>query len=82
VVGIQPFCVDVDITLPVEDDFDAAFRVIGHGAGDAGEPGLSAPSTRYAGNAPTGADAMPWSPGCLKARPHCAPSQPTFKSPH
>jgi hypothetical protein len=45
VVGIQPFCIDVDTALPVDDDFDAIFCGIGHGVGDAGEPGLSTPST-------------------------------------
>ena len=35
-IGIQPLDVDVDIAFPVDDDFDAAFRVISHGVGDAG----------------------------------------------
>ncbi len=44
-VGIQLLCIDVDTALPVDDDFDAIFRVTGHGVGDAGEPGLSTAST-------------------------------------
>ena len=31
---------------------------------------------------PSGADALPWSSGCLKTGPHYAPSQPPFKSAH
>jgi hypothetical protein len=35
-VGISPPSVDVDITVPVDDHFDATFCLIRHGIGDAG----------------------------------------------
>jgi hypothetical protein len=35
-VGIQWLHVDVDIAVPVDDEFDATFCLIRHGIGDAG----------------------------------------------